>query len=410
MKKLLLKKILLENGREVKTAPPKTKPAVTPKRRATPSPHQVPRTRPKAVADKIAKRFLDLIKKNENLEESDYTDIFDKETLDILNKAVKARTSGKSLENTINKFYKNFNKIQEIESGLESELSELAVEIVEEVYPYVKDPNIEIDAKIGPAEVQSPPSDPNIDSTEEIVEDPEEVLKDIEDDIKKRRLINALTQGGAVAARTAHYLRKDLLDTIDPTLADKYKEFMEGGLDIYAFMAELFSASPQTISDESMEEQARGSSEVYYDYTREKWIIKARAVVFPLLLHELVKGIYELISLFAFLDMELDKSEKITQATDKFSYEIEDTTYGELIYKNLRDILYEIDPDITPLEREYIFQDIYRLPSRDFVELITAVIKKNLSKEQKEDLRYIILGVRDDLKDDAANRALGEFD
>ena len=78
-----------------------------------------------------------------------------------------------------------------------------------------------------------------------------------------------------------------------------------------------------------------------------------------------------MIGLFGFLDDELDKNQAVAD-TDTMPAEIDDLKYGQTIYNNLRDTINTISGSVSALERDHIFQDIYKMPAPEFIRFITG--------------------------------------
>ena len=156
----------------------------------------------------------------------------------------------------------------------------------------------------------------------------------------------------------------------------------------------------------NLEDSATGAESVFYDFEKEKWIIKARAIVFPVLILEIIKGMYEIIGLFGFDDLE--RGEKVVSKVDKIKNEPEDIAYGQLITKNLFDIINKLETDVTPEERDDFLQDIYKLDNSEFIKLMTNIINNNVPTDQMNMLKGMFSQMRSDKRADDADDALFE--
>jgi len=409
---------------------PATKPQ--PRRRSTPSPaksptpapkaekskgqekpHQAPKDGPKpkpaneGIMDKIVARYKAEFDK---LHEVDYDKIFDPETVGKLKGSVTQRMQGKNPMQSMQKMMQLAPKIAQIERGYEDVLSELAKDVVYEAYPYLESnkDTIEIDAKIVPqGEVQDALKS---DDEDEVSlkcmrqNEEEQMMADIEADMKKRRIINSITQGGAISSKTAHYLKQEYLDVIGDDLSDKYRDINQASLDMIDFVVSQGKQNAQQMGGNK--EASVGAESVFYDFEKEKWIIKARAINFAVLVHEIVKGMYEIIGLFGFNDLE--RGEKVVGQVDKMKNEPEDLAYGQLISKNLFDIINKLDSNVTPEERDDFLQDIYKLDNEEFIKLMTNVINDRVSPEQMSMLKGMFSQMKSDQSADAADDALLE--
>ena len=108
----------------------------------------------------------------------------------------------------------------------------------------------------------------------------------------KRRIINGITQGASIRGAFAFYLFKEYLDDMDDTLVEKYNEILKLVFGIYDdenAIAMMLAALAQG------QKMQGGESEIEYDKENKQFIIKAHALCFPMLVHEIVKGLYEIV-------------------------------------------------------------------------------------------------------------------
>jgi hypothetical protein len=301
-------------------------------------------------------------------------------------------------------------QVIQLEQGSQDLLEQLAYDIIYEAYPYLKSNEdvIEIDAKIVPqAQVKEAlqPNSPQEEDIDELsVEEEQEMMDDIAEDLKKRRLINAVTQGASTFSKSAHYIQQEYIDIIGGEgTSDKYRDLMQAALDLIDFAV---GAGGMGMSGSNLESSATGAESVFYDFEKEKWIIKARAIVFPVLILEIVKGMYEIIGLFGFSDLE--RGEKVVKFTDKITNEPEDIAYGQLIAKNLQDLINKLEVNVTPEERDDFLQDIYKLENKEFIQLMTNIINNNVTSQQLNQLKGMFKQMRQDKTADDADNALLE--
>lgn len=419
---ICLKDLLNESPNSPSTSPskpttePLTKPGTAPKpqprRRSVPSPSTSPTPAPKAMKEQsdIMKKITDRYMASFNkLSEIDYEKIFDPETLGKLKGSVSQRTQGKNPMQVMGNLMQLSRQIQQLERGNEDLLEQLAYDVVYEAYPYLKSNEdiIEIDAKIVPqAQVKdalkpNTPREENIENMDQEEED--QMVQDIESDLKKRRLINSVTQGASTFSKSAHYIQQEYIDIIGGEgTSDKYRDLMQAALDMIDFVVMMDSVN----MGGGMENSAVGAESVFYDFEKEKWIIKARAIVFPVLILEIVKGMYEILGLFGFSDLE--RGEKVVKQVDKIQNEPKDIAYGQLIAKNLQDLINKLETNVTPEERDDFLQDIYKLENTEFIQLITNIINNNVTSQQMNQLKGMFSQMRQDKTADDADNALFE--
>ena len=385
-----------------------------PRRTSVPSPGTSPKPAPKAnleEAKEILKKIIDrYMSEFDKLHEADYDKIFDPETLSKLKGSVVQRLQGKNPMQIAMQLQQLAMQVIRLEQGNQDLLEQLAYDVVYEAYPYLKSNEdvIEIDAKIVPQSQVKEALQPNTPDEEDIdelsVDEENEMMDDIAADLKKRRLINAITQGGSTFSKSAHYVQQEYIDIVGGEgTSDKYRDLMQAALDMIDFMIGM---AGMNMGGSGLEDNATGAESVFYDFEKEKWVIKARAIVFPVLILEIIKGMYEIIGLFGFDDLE--RGEKVVSKVDKIQNEPEDIAYGQLITKNLFDIINKLETDVTPDERDDFLQDIYKLDNNEFIKLMTNIINNNVPTDQMNMLKGMFSQMRSDKKADDADSALFE--
>jgi len=129
--------------------------------------------------------------------------------------------------------------------------------------------------------------------------------------------------------------------------------------------------------------------------------IVARVLDLPMLVHETVKGIYELIAAGA-IDPDEVRAKKVLEATDTLADEQRDIRYGPYIARDLRDYINSVADEIRgaydiPNMREFVFGKMIKMPSKEFVELVTAILLKK--EEPKKTIKMFIMETMDEIKD-----------
>lgn len=157
--------------------------------------------------------------------------------------------------------------------------------------------DLKIDAKLDEPDLsrhlKEEPEEDGLSQAEELNQDIFNQLSEMEAtsvEAIQRRFANLLTSGGSSHKLYLFNMIKDKLVSIDKTLPTIYG--------ILASLAQLgYWVAPEGIEKSAAggKETKAGSEEVIPD--GENYIIKARATTFPYLVHEVVKGIYEWLSL-----------------------------------------------------------------------------------------------------------------
>jgi hypothetical protein len=278
-------------------------------------------------------------------------------------------------------------EIVNIEKPYIDELEMLAIQIIKDSYPIIEYAGIEIDAKIVSfAGVQEMPEEGT----------PIEDANGPEFDEVKRRIINAVTQGASVRGTFNYLIFKDYIDQLNPNLIQKYNNLMKntfGQFDSNIAIEFMLAALAQQKNIEG------GSEEVSWD-EQGALTIHARAICFPMLVHEIVKGLYEILSLQGF-GANKERNKQVVRNVDKISNEPEDMRYGKFIYDALTKVFNESNYD-DPRIRELFFTEIYKLDDDQFKLFIDNAINDELLPSQRNWANQVMGQIEKDLKADDA--------
>jgi hypothetical protein len=255
------------------------------------------------------------------------------------------------------------------------QLENLAVNIVKEVYPVINDLDITIDAKIvGMDEITGGLPNKNEDEPDiPSIETPENI---------KRRLINGITQGGSVRGGFIFNLFREHLDELNENLFDNYNKVLKITLGIYddeQAIAMLLAMLAQ------QKKAAGGSAEVEHGEDEDgnyKLKIKARALNFPMLVYEIIKGLYELVSLQGF-GPNLSKNQQTVQQVDTLENEPDDLRYGKFIYDAIQGLFANSEYWEDTRVREYFLGELYKMSDEYFIEFIENLLNNQLDSDQK---------------------------
>lgn len=327
--------------------------------------------------------------------EIEYEKIFKPETMDLLKgksgESLRDTLGTKDLQQVVRRSAELVPEIIEAENGYRDHLELLAADIVTKAYPIIDYANIKIDAKIvtmGDLKIPEEPDEEDPTSPDFGEDDPEKLKA-------KRRIINGITQGASIRGSFAFLLFRDYLDAFDEELVAKYNEILKLSFGIYDDENAIAMLLAMIAQKQNM---PGGSSEMVYDEDEEQFVIKARAICFPMLVHEIVKGLYEIVGTEGF-GADKEKNQAIVGAVDKLSNEPRDFQYGKFIYDAISDI-YNSGNINDPRVRELLFTEIYKLTEEEFIPFIENAINGTLSNEQKKWAADTMRDIKDDLKKD----------
>jgi hypothetical protein len=328
--------------------------------------------------------------------EIEYEKIFKPETMAALKgksgESLRQMLGDKNLQQAIMRSSGLVPELVEAEEGYRDQLEFLAADIVTQAYPIIDYANIKIDAKIvsmGDIKIPPPSEDEEDPASPDFGEDDPEKLK------AKRRIINGITQGASIRGSFAFLLFRDYLDAIDEALVAKYNEILKLSFGIYDDENAIAMLLAMIAQKQNM---PGGESEMVYDEDEDQFVIKARAICFPMLVHEIVKGLYEIVGTEGF-GSDKEKNQAIVNAVDKLENEPRDFQYGKFIYDAISDIYNDSNIN-DPRVRELFFTEIYKLPEDEFIEFIENAINNELTNNQKkwasDSMRDIVVDLRKD--------------
>lgn len=330
-----------------------------------------------------------------NLLEIDYEKIFSPKTMATLQgksgDSLRSMLGNKSLMQTMMRSTTLLREIIEAEEGYRDELEMVAAQMVTDAYPIIDYANIKIDAKIvgmGDLNIRMGPNseDP---TTPDFGEDDPEKLK------AKRRIQNGITQGMAIRGAFGFMLFREYLDAIDPTLVEKYNEILKLSFGIYDdenAIAMMLAALAQGQKTQG------GESEMEYDKENKQFVIKAKAICFSMLVHEIVKGLGEIISTKGF-GSDKAKNQAIVNAVDKLENEPNDLRFGKFIYDAINKIYIDSDIDDARV-RELFLAEIYKLGEDEMISFIENAINEELTSAQLSWANGTMKEIEKDLKKD----------
>ena len=327
-----------------------------------------------------------------NLLEVEYEKIFSPKTMAGLKgksgESLRSMLGNKDLMQTLMKSQAVLDEIIDAEEGYRDELEMVAAQMVTDAYPIIDYANIKIDAKIvgmGDMNIQPEEGEVSVDEMPETEEAQQ----------AKRRIINGITQGASIRGAFGFMLFKEYLDQINPALVEKYNEILKMVFGIYDdenAIAMMLAALAQGQKIQG------GESEMEYDEETGQFVIKARALCFPMLVHEIVKGLYEIVGTEGF-GPDKEKNQAIVGAVDKLSNEPNDLRFGKFLYDAISKIYNESDVDDARV-RELFFASLYKLDDTEFIPFVENAVNDELTRDQKQWAIGEMRDIERDLKKD----------
>jgi hypothetical protein len=308
------------------------------------------------------------------------------------------------------------NAIVQTEREHRGQLEQLAIELVMKEMG-IPEGSVQFDAKIvGMGEVDMSEfnrDEQNQENPEEVETEEEEfgveqnLMQDLETlDLEraKRRLINSMVQG---SSKKGHYMYQLVPQKIQQITGSQEL------INQYGVLMSINDTLYWQLSDETMQMMmggangaAGGSEEVERD--TEPPTIKARAINFPILVHELIKGMMELFSHQGEPE-DKDLFQQVMQHEDTLEKEMWDLRLGPAIWDRIRNQFPEdILTDENKVEiQNYLLVEIFKLPARRFLTLMKEVISG--SETGKRLLQQIVNAINQTLNDQNYEETMAQF-
>lgn len=236
---------------------------------------------------------------------------------------------------------------------------------------------------------------------EEMPEIPSFDVEDLTDEevmeleIHKRNMINALVQG---AAKKGHYVFqkpevRERLDAIDPQLYPAYLSVMAINDFMYFTMEQMIEMMSQTgngvagkvkiVNKDSDDEDDDEGGENEPDTK-----IVAEGLIFPILCHEVIKGIEESIGRHG-LPEDPEMSRNVRAYTDVLSNEPMQLRIGPEIVEKIRFALPdEMFDDVNKGLVPWFYSILYKTEAKEFLDIIGNAISEDESKVRKATAKF----------------------
>lgn len=277
-----------------------------------------------------------------------------------------------------------------MEASNKKALEELAVRMIREEYNMGEDV-VEIHAELTPKiSLVGTKKNPKP-VTSEMEFDNHESMINANKEVYKRRFLNAMTQGAAKKCNHMFHMVDDELTNLNPRLASKYAKMMAAADYMYYVIPKMENGT------------TGGVVKVQFPSAKNpKAVIYAQAMVFPVLIHELVKGVMELLSAHG-LPKDRKTGEFVINKADFLAAEPWDMRIGPALWSRFTQA---IDPDDFEL-KHHIYSEMAALPVDEFNMKMREVMAG--TKEGKKIIKGIVDEVKAGLQEDEFNEAMNEI-
>lgn len=278
--------------------------------------------------------------------------------------------------------------------GLESKhkkaLCKLAEEMIREEFDMSKDV-VEIHAELtSEINMVGTKKNPKPMTTEMEFKNHDEMVN-AKDEVYRRRFMNAMIQGAAKKCNHMFHMVDDELTDLDPRLPNKYSKMMAAADYMYYIIPEMENG----VNGGVVRVQFPTAS-------NPKAVIYAQAMVFPVLIHELVKGVMELLSAHA-LPKNKRLGEYVINKADFLAAEPWDMRMGPGLWGRFTNM---IEPDDFHL-KHHIYTELASMPVKEFNIKMREIMAG--TKEGKKIIQGIVNEVKTGLQEDEFNEAMDEI-
>jgi len=286
-----------------------------------------------------------------------------------------------------------------IESSNKQRLEDLAIEIVTKDLN-VPEGSLQFDVeitgmkKLSKDDMKQKPKD-----KEDSLEMEEETLEHMEEldlEVSKRRFINAMMQGSAKKSLYLYHMVSDELNEIDPNLMNLYGVVISANDLMYWIMPDMMGGGGGG-------EGAQVFGKEKIDLSTNPPTVVAKGMTFPVLVHELHKGVMEYLSLHG-LPGDKELRQKVMDKTDFLEDEMWDLRLGPGLWERFIDAIGADDFDV----KNHLYSEIIQMPAKQFLEFMKEI--QSGSKKGKQMMVDLAKKIKDDIQKDEYEDATGEYE
>lgn len=277
-------------------------------------------------------------------------------------------------------------EVSQIETRHKDALEQLAIDIVSEEFDI---PDQMLEATLSPpgtdlgfGDDEEEEEEDDYDSDFNVPKSPKSAqrMEELEMEVDKRRVINALMQGASKKGHYIFHMVADELDSIDPRLMGLYGKLMSLA-DFQYWIIPDSAMGGQTGGVEKIEwrkaeapedeDEEEEMEKVDIEEDDEIPVVVAKAWIFPLLVHELIKGTLEL-SAINWADGHLDFEEQaeVIKKADTVEGEIWGMRLGPGMWEKFLDCVGSDNYDM----KQWLFQELTKLPAKQFHEFMKEIL------------------------------------
>jgi len=307
---------------------------------------------------------------------------------EIINKVKRYHGVRNITPNMMQMMFQIMGEISQIETRHKEALERLAVDIVSEEFDL---PEQMLEATLSPPgsplshkeEEEEDDDGDDIESPQpNIPKQPKSAkrMEELEMEVDKRRVINSLMQGAAKKGHYIFHMVADELDAIDPRLMGLYGKLMSLA-DFQYWVIPDTMMTGQVGGVEKIEwrkaekpenkDEEEDMEDVNLEEGDDMPVVVAKAWIFPLLVHELIKGALELAALnWADGHLDFDEQKEVIEKADTDEGEIWGMRLGPAMWEKFLDCIGTDNYDI----KQWLFRELTKLPANKFHEFMKEIL------------------------------------
>jgi hypothetical protein len=279
-----------------------------------------------------------------------------------------------------------------IESTHKKALEELAVKMIRDEYNMSED-IVEITAELVENISLEGTKKEALPTVVEVEFENHNEIQRANDGVYKRRFLNAMTQGAAKKSSHMFHMKDKELTELDPRLVTKYGKLMANADYMYYIIPDMAKAG-----------KAGGIVRVTLPTEdNPKAHIHAQGMVFPVLVHELVKGVMEILSAHGLPEDER-LAEYVIGKGDFLAAESWDMRLGPALWERFTRL---IDADDFHLKHN-VYSELCASPTHDFNYKMREIMAG--TKAGKQIINDILEGCKSRLEEDEYRDSIGDDD
>ncbi len=298
-------------------------------------------------------------------------------------------------------------RVMEIESQNRETLENLAVELVVGEMG-IPEGDLQFDAKLEKPNTsgmqmkpqkkkKKEPEFPNFEMEDEAAKR----LQKLDLEKQKRRFINSLIQGSAKKAHYMYHLVNEKLNDINPDLVGLYSIVMSVNDLLYWVMPDMEGMMGGGGAESAM----AGKEEL--DLETDPPTIKATGLMFPILVHELYKGVMEYISAHG-LPSDPEMADEVIGMEDTLPAEVWDLRLGPIIWEKFLEVYPDNFFDMEEQKRikNYFYFKFVSLEAEEFLKLAKEILSG--SQKGKDQVKKMVDDIVKQLKQEDYEDVSGE--